>query len=97
MTQADSVHSTPPTSTPIIQQRTAAVPTRRRFLTVAAGARAAKPTRDQIAAIIDPQAMALAHKLGRPDLTLTAEMQERIRAARAAAAQILARFEEVQS
>jgi hypothetical protein len=38
--------------------------------------------RDDIARIIDPEAMGLAHKLGRPDLALTAEMQKRIEVAR---------------
>jgi hypothetical protein len=53
--------------------------------------RAAQPqSRDEIARIIDPEAMGLAHKLGRPDLALTDEMQERIRMARAKADAVLA-------
>jgi hypothetical protein len=43
-----------------------------------------------IARIVDPNAMALAHKLGRPDAVLNAEMQERIRVAREKAYVILA-------
>jgi hypothetical protein len=54
------------------------------------GHQQAPPIRDEIARIIDPEAMGLAHKMGRPDLALTAEMQERIRTARTKADAILA-------
>jgi hypothetical protein len=47
------------------------------------------PSRDEIARIIDQEAMGLAHKLGRPDLALTDDMQERIRTARAKADEIV--------
>jgi hypothetical protein len=50
---------------------------------------------DHIAAIIDPQAMSLAHKLGRRDLKLTEEMQNRILSARARAADIVALYRKV--
>jgi hypothetical protein len=56
-----------------------------------------KGDRDGIAAIIDPQAMALAHKLGRPDAVLTAEMQTRILKARGKADTIAAFYGSAQS
>jgi hypothetical protein len=61
MTQADSVHSTPPTNTHIMQRQTAAAPTRRRFLTIAAGASAISVASLAAAATVPslPQAVVL--------------------------------------
>jgi hypothetical protein len=69
MIQADSVHSTPPTNTPIIQRQTAADPTRRRFPTIAAGASAISVASLAVAALPAslPQAVVLP-KIAPPDV-----------------------------
>jgi hypothetical protein len=69
MTQADSVHSTPPTNTPISQIDPTGATSRRRFLSQAAGVAAGSSV---LALAVIPPAPAVAAPTGLPDPILAA-------------------------